>query len=172
MFQRLDGKAGLPWYKITVRTSVDYVEQVAVERDGSVIFTDSAATSVKKWHQTDYTYNSGAISPYLKTQNVIADPTKEVLIDKVQLFRPVVGTTGTFDCKLYLGGSLAQTFATLDKTKKYVLLKMIVTNARKNRELQVEYNTNASPEYSPTTKVQIGGVYVYGFVLPAPNVSQ
>ena len=172
LYQRLDGKPAIPWYEVIVPSpsAPEKFEFVATERDGSVILGDSAATAVMKWHSTDYTFGGQAIVPYLKTQAITPDPRAEHLVDKVLIFRPAVGTAGTFDNSVTVD-TTATNFTGQDKSKKYLLQKMPVTAIRKGRVIQVQYNTNAAGESLSNARIQLGGIYIYSIPMLPSNQS-
>lgn len=164
---------GMAWYKI-VLPSTDYPEFVGMERDESVIFTNNATSfpGLFKWARTAYKFGAGNIIPYLKTSVMVPDEASHVLLDKVVLTKSGNATVGTLQNRVYLEGSLIQSFTAEDKAKTSLYQKFLTTSVRQGRRVQVEYNYHTTGEYSTTAKLQLDGIDVYGQLILPPESSR
>jgi hypothetical protein len=163
---------GMAWFKVVLPTA-QYPEFVATERDGSIIFTNGATSfpGLFKWARATYVFGSGAIIPYLKTTVMVPDESAHVLVDKFVLTKSGNASTGTLQNRIYLDGSVVQSFAAEDKTKTTLFQKMGSTSVRQGRRVQVEYNYHTTGESSTAAKLQLDGIDVYGQVIQPPEKS-
>ena len=164
------GKSDTPLYKLQLPAN-QYVEFVCVSRDGSVYTTNQYATfqGVFKWSKTAYTYGAGNIIPYLKTNEMIADETMLMVIDRLMFVKSGNGATGTLTNDIYIDGTLYDSGtgisfvqATGDQAKTHLVKKMPTTAKRACRKVQIAYNTTAAGEAFTTGRMRLDEIVVYG----------
>ena len=157
------GRLFVPFYKIRVPNVPQYV---AVERDDSVLLTNSSLTKLYKWHKTDLLFDATTIKPYLKTHGKLLDEMMFLAMDMVQLTRYNSGSTGTLECKLYVdSASVTTTFATVSGASlanDTIFFKVRPTEKRLGRRVVFEYNTNASPETNGSANILIHQIAFHG----------
>ncbi len=162
---------GYSWYKL-LHPANHYVEFVCTERDGSVLFTNQYATfqGLFKWHKTDYTYGSGNyIVPYLKTNDIVADESALVLVDKFMVVSSKRGVAGTYTNNAYIDGTLVTSggftpWGNQSLSYANLMQKLPVdANVRMGRRIQFEWNfVPYIGQYATADKVQLDAVVVYG----------
>ena len=158
-----DNKIAIPWYHCISAYNTEFI---SVERDGSVIFTNSTATAVYKWHKTDYTNAGASLATWIQTNKILPDPTIEVVLSHVMFWRPVMGTSGTLIARVDLDGTTVNTWTGDDITKEYLFLHLPMTVTRQGKK----FLFNAFGELNTSGKIQVGGIYFYG--TPVKSIEQ
>jgi hypothetical protein len=162
---------GMAWYKI-VLPSPEYPEFVGIDRVGSVIFTNGGVfPGMFKWSRTAYDFAGSRIAPYLKTNVTIPDESAHVLVDKYILTKSGNASAGVLNTRIYLEGTVTQSFVNADKAKKTLYQILGADSVRQGRRIQIEYNYDSDPEYSATEKMQLDGIDVYGQLIQPPEKS-
>jgi len=163
-----DGHFVIPFYKIVTANNVEFV---ATQRDSSVSFANQTDAKLFLWHSEDRTFDGSVIRPYLKTNNIIADESRLVLLDKVVLTKSGNGSAGTLDNKIYLDGASVQTFSSQSLAVTSLYQVANPNSKRMGRSVGFEYNLNASGESFATGKMSVDAIDFYGSPVTPPNRS-
>jgi len=114
---------------------------------------------------------TGRNHPYLKTNAIVVDETMLAVIDKIMIVKSSSAShTGTLTNSVIIDGTTKQ-FADQSKEKTNLIQKLLTTNKRACRKVQVEYNLDAAGEAYSAARIRLDEIVIYGRLTVPRNLS-